>query len=145
MDGNNSKLFFSLCINSSITSSNVSLVSSYSSSHLVENITMENSWYSQSSVCEETVFSIPVITGFRKPKANADRPLPVRQRIRRENKCVQALSLPSLLVYNMRSIWAKLDNFSDDMIERSANVSFLSEVWEKSESKKHKSKKLRKC
>ena len=98
------------------------------------------SWFSQTSFADTTENSIPVITGFRPVRSAVFRPPPVRLRIRRENKCVQALSLPTILVYNMRSIWAKIHNFSDDMIERSADVSFLSEVWEKSECKKHKSK-----
>ena len=40
----------------------------------------------------------------------------------------------------MRSIWGKLGNLAADMHDRSADINFLSEVWEKSESKKHKSK-----
>ena len=40
----------------------------------------------------------------------------------------------------MRSIWPKLNSFVTDMNERGADISFLCEVWEKSESKKHQSK-----
>ena len=60
--------------------------------------------------------------------------------IRRENTCVQALSLPNILSYNMRSIWGKLDSFATDMQERAGEISFLCEVWEKSENKKHQQK-----
>ena len=70
--------------------------------------------------------------GYQTPKLYADRQI-VRRVVRRENKCV--LSLPIILSYNMRSIWSKLD-----MHERSADLSFLCEVWEKSESKKHQRK-----
>ena len=63
---------------------------------------------------------------------------PVRRVIRRENRCIEALSLPVILSYNMRSVWGKLKNFSEDVHERSGEVIFLCEVWEKSENKKHK-------
>ena len=48
--------------------------------------------------------------------------------------------MPATLVYNMRSIWSKLNKFSEDMIDRAGDICFLSEVWEKSENKKHQAK-----
>ena len=111
---------------------------------------MERSWFSQISECGSAqpnlVFSneceniIPVITGYRPHRATADRQPAVRKVIRRENKCVQALSLPNILSYNMRSIWGKLDSFATDMQERAGEISILCEVWEKSENKKHQRK-----
>ena len=79
---------------------------------------------------------IPVVIGYRPPKVANNRQT-VRKVIRRDNKCIQALSLPTILSYNMRSIWSKLNNFFADMHERSATIAFLCEIWQKSESKKH--------
>ena len=105
------------------------------------NRSLENSWFSQYSESESSsVDYIPVMIGHRPAKIISSDRQPVRHVIRRENKCVQALSLPHTLVYNMRSIWSKLNNFSTDMIERSGDICFLSEVWEKSENKKHQHK-----
>ena len=49
--------------------------------------------------------------------------------LRRDNKAVQGLSLPVLSSYNMRSIWAKLDCYAEDFIERTVGLSFLTEIW----------------
>ena len=56
-----------------------------------------------------------------------------------KNDC-DALDLPAFTVYNMRSIWSKLNNLAEDIIDRSVDISFLSEVWEKKENTKHQSK-----
>ena len=136
--------------NCSITSSSSTQLSNSS----VTSCTNENSWFSQPSECATTqpnlVFashptfrygnSIPVITGFRPDRVTPARPPPARQVLRRENKCLQALSLPNLLSYNMRSIWGKLNNLADDIKERAGQVVFLYEVWEKSESRKQQVK-----
>ena len=45
------------------------------------------------------------------------------------NKLLDALGLPVFTVYNMRSIWPKLNSLAEDIVERSADISFLSEVW----------------
>ena len=137
LDGN---ISFSSSISSlNETSSNCTVNSSCSSSF--ESLTSENtnpsfedSWFSHPSSrlvdCENY---IPVISGYRPPKIVIVRQPAVRRVIRRENKCIQALSLPIFLVYNMRSIWAKQNNFSADVHERSADLVFLNEVWGKSE------------
>ena len=109
---------------------------------MLEDNPFENSWFSQYSEVESisSAGPIPVFIGYRPQKLFMVRELPARHVIRRENKCIQALSLPTTLVYNMRSIWSKIHNFAADMIERDASISFLSEVWEKSENKKHQYK-----
>ena len=111
---------------------------------------MEKSWFSQISECgtaqphtesRNTYVRencIPVVVGYRPWRKTDDRLPAVRNVIRRENKCLQALSLPVLLSYNMRSIWGKISSFATDMEERDGEISFLCEVWEKSENKKHK-------
>ena len=48
-----------------------------------------------------------------------------------------ALNLPTVATYNARSLFPKLENFKTDMIERAISVSFVCEIWEKSESKEH--------
>ena len=145
LDGNNSNLS-SLCSDYSLNQSCISSLSS--STYVSDDNSMEKSWFSQVSEggtaqkhvsCEvESENLIPVVTGYRPYRETINRQPAVRVVIRRENKCLQALSLPVILSYNMRSIWGKLNSFATDMQEREGEISFLCEVWEKSESKKHK-------
>ena len=81
--------------------------------------------------------SIPVQTGFRPPNVIYERPPSSKRIIRRDNRKVQALALPKVVNYNMRSLFPKLDNFAQDTHERESDIIFLSEVWEKQENKKH--------
>ena len=60
--------------------------------------------------------------------------------IRRDNRFIEAMSLPIFSVYNMRSIWSKFSSLAEDMDERDTDVTILSEVWEKKENAKHKGK-----
>ena len=57
--------------------------------------------------------------------------------VQRDEGLVAALSLPTLSLYNMRSVWAKLDNLADDITMRETDICFLTEVWQKQENKKH--------
>ena len=63
--------------------------------------------------------------------------VPVRRAVRRSNKLVDALSVPRITLYNMRSVWSKLDNLMEDMVMRSTSLCFLTEVWQVTESRKH--------
>ena len=45
---------------------------------------------------------------------------------------------PNNKMSNMSGMWGKLNNLAEDMHERGGDIVFLCEVWEKSESKKHK-------
>ena len=83
---------------------------------------------------------IPIQVGHRPAKVIYERPQHTRKRIRRDNKTFEALSLPKLTNYNMRALFSKIDNFARDMEERESDLSFLTEVWEKSENKKHQFK-----
>ena len=56
---------------------------------------------------------------------------PVRKTIRRDNKVLQAVTLPTC--YNMRSLMPKVDNFGTDMLDRKCDISFIAEICEKSE------------
>ena len=60
--------------------------------------------------------------------------------VKRDNRLVEALSLPIFTVYNMRSIWSKLSSLAEDMEERDTDLTILSEVWEKKENTKHQAK-----
>ena len=108
---------------------------------------LDKSWYSQKSHCGTTLSHcnesenyIPVFTGHRPEPEHITRQPPVRKVIRRENRCIQALSLPTILSYNMRSLWGKIRSLATDIHERSGEIIFLSEVWEKRENKSHKHK-----
>ena len=81
--------------------------------------------------------TIPVFTTERQPTISRQRRPPMYKVLRRENRCVEAMNLPLILSYNMRSIWGKLKHLADDIHERCGEIIFLSEVWEKSQNKKH--------
>ena len=106
----------------------------------------EESWFSQSepSNLQEAMKPqhISVHIGFRSEeypyvKPHQDRKHSKNITIRRDNKLIEALSLPIFSVYNMRSIWSKLSSLAEDMDERDADLAILSEVWEKKENVKH--------
>ena len=84
---------------------------------------------------------IPVIVGLRPTRVLVPRTVPIRTSVKFCNeKSIQALSLPTNLSYNMRSIWSKIKNLANDLHERNADICFLCEVWEKSENPEHKAK-----
>ena len=41
-------------------------------------------------------------------------------------------------VYNMRSLWAKINNLGDNIIMRGTDLCFLTEIWQKQENKRLK-------
>ena len=55
----------------------------------------------------------------------------------KKNKISTALNLPTVASYNVRSLFPKIENFKTDMKERNISLSFVQEVWEKSEDKCH--------
>jgi hypothetical protein len=80
---------------------------------------------------------IPVIWGYRPPRPAPEARAPARQTVRRSDKLVAALTVPRMSLYNARSLWAKIDSLAEDMKMRQTDLVFLSEVWERAESKKH--------
>ena len=58
--------------------------------------------------------------------------------IKRNNKGEISLYLPKIAVYNHRSIWAKVKNFTKEFQELGLDVAFNSEIREKKEKKSHK-------
>ena len=75
--------------------------------------------------------------GYRPAPSTGEERTTARRVVRRDERLVQALSLPSITLYNMRSAWAKLEGLAEDMIMRSTELCFLNEVWEKAENKQH--------
>ena len=108
-----------------------------------QSLSPENtSWFSQPDLQSPSQLDafptkpIPVFTSQRTDTpswSNLEKRKKFFTTIRRNNKAVAALALPIITVYNMRSIWLKLDCLATDMVERSADLSILAEVWEKKE------------
>ena len=92
------------------------------------------------SLAEFVADPIPVHSGYRPPKPVSDRPPPVRRVIRRDNKALQALTLPKVSCYNMRSLIPKVESLGNDMQDRNCSLSFRTEIWTKSETKSHQYK-----
>ena len=82
-------------------------------------------------VTTNTDQAILVQIGFRPIHTQLNRHLTCRKIIRRDNGNWQALSLPKILNFNMRSICSKVSNVSQDILEREGDIIFLTEVWEK--------------
>ena len=57
----------------------------------------------------------------------------------RENRATVANYLPVVTVCNTRSLFPKIENFKNDLLEREVDVSLVCEVWEKAEDPVHKS------
>ena len=85
-------------------------------------------------------YNIEVITGNRPIHVKKPKRTPVLQRIRRNNGGELALYLPTVAVYNHRSIWKKIKNFSTEFREMKMGVALHSEVWENKEKKAHRRK-----
>ena len=80
---------------------------------------------------------IEVITGNRPEGRKKEPRQPTLRRIRRKNGGELALFLPTVAVYNHRSIWKKIRNFSTEFRELKMGIALHSEVWEKKEHKSH--------
>ena len=83
---------------------------------------------------------IPTQVGYRPARVINERPQHSRKVIRRDNKNIQALTIPNMTNYNIRALFPKIDNFARDMEERESDLSFITEVWQKLENKKHQFK-----
>ena len=54
------------------------------------------------------------------------------------DKISDAAYLPAIASYNMRSLFPKIGNVKNDLIERGISLGFFSEIWQKLENKSHK-------
>ena len=94
-----------------------------------------------SSIAEEPEsMRIPVWCGYRPPRPVQGWRRPARRVVRRDNRLVEALSLPTLSSYNMRAARAKLRSLAEDIEMRDCQLSFLCEIWEKSDCKNFQGK-----
>ena len=93
--------------------------------------------------CEIIGESISVQIGFRPRKLAQCRQASALKIIKRDNRIVQAHSLPTILNFNMRSFFPKHVNFCDDIEERQGDVAFLTEIWEKKGKQKAQNKNQR--
>lgn len=137
LSDNSSLSHFELSESSSLPSISEKLELSSLSDESYESLSI-NSEISQSS--DRAEYNIEVLVGYRPKKVIVERPAPSWKRVRRDNKSVQALSLPVVINYNMRSLMPKIKNFCKDIDNRMVDVAFLTEVWEKLENKKHQNK-----
>ena len=88
----------------------------------------------------ETPQKIPLIIGNR-PPVTKPQPRPhSRTTIRRDNRALTALSLPSIFVTNHRSLFPKFYNFLDEMLEVNMQLGLHSEIWEDKENSHHQHK-----
>ena len=53
------------------------------------------------------------------------------------DKITAALYLPTVAAYNLRSLFPKVGNLTTDILERSIDVSFCTEIWEQEHNKEH--------
>ena len=102
----------------------------------------ELSWFSQpDDVSLLEGLPIPVHAGYRPalPSWTPRRKSHFKNNItiKRDNRYLEAMSLPTFSVYNMRSLWSKLSSLAEDMSERSTDFTILAEVWEQRENLKH--------
>ena len=54
------------------------------------------------------------------------------------DKITIAGHLPAVATYNFRSLFPKLRNVKNDILERGVSLALCSEIWEKSEKREHK-------
>ena len=57
--------------------------------------------------------------------------------VTKHDKITCGLNLPPIATYNMRSVFPKISNLKDDILERSLDCVFLVEIWQKKENKMH--------
>ena len=100
------------------------------------NISINSSYY----IFQQKPQNITTQIGHRPNKITLERPHPCRKIVKRDNKSIQALSLPKVSLYNVRALLPKLGSFARDMEERESDLSFITEVWEVLENKKHQFK-----
>ena len=96
----------------------------------------QNSSFSKPPVFE----TIPVQIGHRPLNIPLEKMPPTRKTIRRDNFVLQAVTLPKFSSYNMRSLMPKAWSLGTDMEDRQCPLTFLVEIWQKSESKRHQYK-----
>ena len=80
--------------------------------------------------------NISLSTDSDKSLSHSPVPLPLTKL--RKRLALVANYLPTVTVTNTRSLFPKIENFKNDLLEREVDVSLISEVWEKAEDLKHR-------
>ena len=62
---------------------------------------------------------------------------PVRKTVRRDSRLEKSANLPVIAVANLRSLIPKVKSFVEKMHNHDISLGLLTEVWQKSENKKH--------
>ena len=76
------------------------------------NVTLNSSMHTTVNQCDSDLnLYIPIQLGLRPAKVIIERPPSSRKTIRRDNKKVQALTLPKIANFNVRSLFPKIGNF----------------------------------
>ena len=86
--------------------------------HPTQTYSLPPTWYEEYNIKEQ----------YRKP---------VRKTIKRDNRLQKSVLLPIIAVSNLRSLIPKIKNFARDVHECDISLALLTEVWQKSEKKKH--------
>ena len=78
-----------------------------------------------------TSFNISTVIGNR-PENNkrVERPSSTRVLVNRDKKSIKASSLPNIWSANHRSLWPRLNNTVDELLELDAHIGFHCEIWE---------------
>ena len=102
------------------------------------NISLEKSF--SESLCYENLPIETIITWKRASYLKSmSQPGPNKRNlttIKRQNKVIEAVNLPTLITLNPRSLYNKTINFSTLVEQTEADVCFLSETWDRSHYKK---------
>ena len=88
----------------------------------------------------ESKGTIPVILNNRPVKPRHEPRTSVIKTLKRNNKILNAVTLPKVACYNMRSLMPKIKMLAADIKDRSCSLALLSEIWEKADNKKHQMK-----
>ena len=88
----------------------------------------------------DSLINIPVPINNRPPKSLHDDRIKYLKTVKRSNKVLNAVSLPKLACYNMRSLIPKINMLATDLRDRMCSLAMLCEVWEKTDKKKHREK-----
>ena len=88
------------------------------------------------SVCGDSVISdIGQLDGNVSFCSDTTQP---RNKNMKPDKITAALSLPTVATYNCRSLFPKIGSLKKDLLERSIDVGFLTEIWEQTKNSDHR-------
>ena len=93
------------------------------------------------SLCEnENLYNIDQLDGNTSICSNENVNISNPRNKKNPKKVTAALNLPIVATYNLRSLMPKVQSLKNDLLERSVDLGFLQEIWEKSDIKTHQFK-----